>query len=347
MERQKNKKTIYFGIIMFLSILIVLLININFTKANSPCPPGFPGASICDGTLTNFFLTNNENLFCENNGDNWVNWSTNSPVIVLNTTGEPSNGGTVNCYSPYGANEEYYCCPSGTSCVNAGIGNDIFGQPIHICEYTGIFYCWNYETESECLAYDEDVAEDTVEFSLIPPNYEYCGNPLGDSWTNAFGETCVNIPKCMCNWENGACGSKSELHEDCSGGGGTGSTGDVCFFNYTTTNECDTTGKMIISWNVTGTGIYDPWQNPTVWNPQPGCMPGSRTILCESMVKLDFFDNLFGIITVILILIIIYYLNEQKKENVKKQKENKNIEGQKEKKNVKKRKEKKGNKKKK
>jgi len=349
MEKQKNKKAIYLEIIVFLSFLIILL-NINVITANTPCPPGFPG-DICDGTLTNFFLTNNENLFCENNGDNWVNWSTNSPVIVLNTTGIPTAGGTVNCYSPDGANDEYYCCPSGYSCVDSGGGFDLYNQPLHHCEYTGIFYCWNYEDETNCSNYDPDVAEDTVEFHIInPPNEDYCGSQIGDSWTEG-SETCVNYSKCMCSWSDTEmmCGGKSELYKSCSGnpGPGSGPESTCTYINYEIVDECDITGKRIITWNITGTGIYEPQGSPGSYIYHDYCKPGSRTILCESMVKLGFFDNLFGIITVIIILIIIYYLNEQKKKNVNGRKKNKNLKEKKENKNVKKRKEKKGDKKKK
>lgn len=345
MTKQKNKKTIYFGIIVSLLILIILLININLTKANTPCPSGFPSGAICDGTLTNFFLTNNENLFCENQGYNWVNWSTNSPVIVLNTTGAPINGGTVNCYSPDGANENY-CCPSGFSCVNSGGGVDFYGNSLHHCEYTGIFYCWHYEDAINCSGDISNVAEDSVEFLLSPPNPDYCGNPVGEYWLEGTA-TCANISKCLCFWDVGdsKCYAKSELYKDCSDNPGHGPSYSNCTYILDVINNCNTTGKIIYNWTVFGIGIFEPtsnnpggWVLINGWYYNPRCIPGSRTILCESMVKLGFFDNLFGIITIILVLIIIYYLNEQKKKNVKGRKENKNLKEKKEKKDNKKKK---------
>jgi len=182
------------------------------------------------------------------------------------------------------------CCPNGYSCESVENENR--------CKRTNQTSCEDYTTQTSCENYNNATAKYDIE---LRQGTGYCGNAT--SYTDS-GLNCQNATSCYCYWNasSNECRAGSRRTRTCWDPGGNivinQSLGGCMFSAYTQT-ESDEEGCSILSWNA-------------VWNPgdaddaeaRAKCVSGNEEVC---VAKLDFFNWVNAIISLV-IIIMIYYL---------------------------------------
>jgi hypothetical protein len=219
----------------------------------------------------------------------WIDPSTGEKVSSMN-----------NCNRPLGVdlNGDLMpnCCPSGYACESDK------------CVPSDINFCEDYKTQSDCDGQD---AYDELDDSLEGLDCDYLGS---------YGDDCSKFMSCKCFWNSGTgkCEAKAkekirmlnpnyEVFETTAAAdpfcpAHPATTLDACSFAFTYTGDCSDGDEYIRrDWTATGTLSF--------------CQNGNDIIACAQLVRLDFF-NWINLVITILALIGIYgfYFNKKTKE---------------------------------
>jgi hypothetical protein len=261
-------------------VLIIALFGIMISLVNA--------GSISDESSTTIIISGG--VECSDEGNFWINNTNPSIPIIVNTTGPNSN-----CYNP---NNPVFqkCCPSGFECIQkTPVQVDPkTGWNIYFCNYTGENYCWDIKTSEKCNSPTKATVLNSFKFLG-----KTCGNSIG--WIDSSGDTCYNKTVCSCKWNagTGKCNADSQSSRVCQNSGTTNFP--TCdFVPVSWDDQCNETGFLIVQIDAIG----DP--------SDPECIDQTKTIACEEIAKLGFF-NKWNFIAAVLVLIVVYVFVERRK----------------------------------
>ena len=227
-------------------------------------------------------------------------------------------------------------CDSTVSCGECEIGTEVIEDPplgYGVC-ITEALSCENYLTNETCENYNPEIAV------ASQPDSERCNKNDGEYGDN--GE-CFYYINCTCKWENirGCIAnqittvnvsnvfygeSSPELQTMCSTSEPP-NLGD-CERDFTVINDCDNSGEILRSWNISWTGASISCVSDDTCNQEeycdeatekciPGwCANGNDEVRCLSQTLLGFF-NTANLIVAILIIVIFYLIVIRKKKKYK------------------------------
>jgi hypothetical protein len=223
------------------------------------------GVNIGDSSSTTLIVSSS-NLTCSGDGLSWINGSNPLNLILTSTANK--------CYN-LSANPKT-CCPGGYSCSQSTPGN-------YFCNYTGFNYCWDIKTSGAC----SDATSVTSKNSAL-----FLGKSCANSaaWIES-GKTCYNKSVCGCAWNGNNCTLNSQRSKICSPG--ISVSQPACdFVPVSWDDRCEDSGVIIVQVHASG-------------STDPDCVDQTKTVPCEQVTQLDFFDN-WNFIEAIIMLIIIY-----------------------------------------
>lgn len=270
-----NMKNLKRGLVIFSILFLGLISYISAATLTS------------DPTFTSLIVKGS--MQCIDNGWNWSD-AREDPIQIFESIND--------CYNPE-AFESKSCCPLGYQCVN-GTGSTSSGYRRHYCEFTGINYCFQYQTQEECENYTNEVVVNTI---------EYLGGFCGVQENSASREgtrICWNQSTCKCKWDSddGNCTAVTNITHPCNTTiSNPDPIGSCTWVLDSWEDRCDENGVIIAKFIGNEEGEY------------PGdCNTDKQMqIPCESIVKLNFFEK-YQILIAILTLISIYFLIYNKNE---------------------------------
>lgn len=238
-------------------------------------------------------------------GATWTDYSIDftSPQSNIISLSLASDASKVNCKldaSQKGfyadSSETTTCCPIGYVCTDIAGGGSY-------CKFNAKIYCSDFnESEDVCKAAGFPIANRT----MVEIKNAICGfNP--NVHYKDDGKYCYNMTACSCVWNSaanggkGSCDTKEVNNETCYSGETQASQEvDTCNWQLVTWEDlCSTEGYINAKW--VGTGDCDEQEK-------------IKTIDCENIVKLDFFDELrFFVAGISIALIYLVYIARNKK----------------------------------
>lgn len=228
-----------------------------------------------------------------------------------------------NCYNREGVDRngdlKTECCPFGYTCNNASSPAKCIFEPRDRCE--------DFTTQNDCLDDDGHSTMAIKELDPIIDKGKFVGGCEG--FNEPYGNLCYQYLSCKCEWnaKNNTCNPvsrhkvshvttnkiqnfdydnlPSNISSICNSQGEP--TTGKCVFDFTYSGSCLDGDEFIIrSW----TAFFE--TNAASANNPDYCVDGSDSIPCERVVKLEFF-NFVNLIITILTLVTIYFLLHKNK----------------------------------